>query len=135
MLIVTGGHNFEEKPFFKLFADNPAITTVVCDQTKPAEVWDRPDLDTFDVVLLYDFQESITDAQKARFLSLFDRGAGLVVLHHALLSYQHWPEYERIAGGKYLLDNETVDGITHARLDLRSRRRSRRRPSPRRITP
>jgi type 1 glutamine amidotransferase len=63
-------------------------------------------------VLLYDFQEQMTDAQKARLLALFDRGTGLVVLHHALLSYQDWPEYERIAGGKYLLDNETVDGKT-----------------------
>ena len=43
-------------------------------------------------------------------MSLFNKGVGLVVLHHALLSYQHWPEYERIAGGKYLLDHETVNG-------------------------
>ena len=28
-------------------------------------------------------------------------GIGLVVLHHALVSYQHWPEYERIIGGRY----------------------------------
>ncbi len=45
--------------------------------------------------------QNITDAQKAKFLSLFDKGIGLVVLHHALVSYQHWPEYERIIGGRY----------------------------------
>ena len=45
--------------------------------------------------------------------ALFDNGTGVVVLHHALLSYQTWPEYERIAGGKYLLDNEKIgDKIT-----------------------
>ncbi len=53
----------------------------------------------------------MTDAQKARFQSLFDKGVGLIVLHHALLSYQSWPEYERIAGGKYLLDHELRDGV------------------------
>src|SRR6185503_3152433 len=41
------------------------------------------------------------DAQKARFLSLFNKGVGLVVLHHALVSYQTWSDYERIIGGRY----------------------------------
>jgi type 1 glutamine amidotransferase len=113
LLIVTGGHNFDPKAFLKLFDDNAEVTYTVCDQKKVAEAWDRDDLAKYDVVLLYDFQEEINDAQKAKFLSLFDRGTGLFVLHHALLSYQHWPEYERIVGGKYLLDNEKLaDGTT-----------------------
>src|SRR5207245_1252022 len=29
------------------------------------------------------------------------KGSGWVVLHHALVSYQHWPEYEKIIGGRY----------------------------------
>jgi len=33
--------------------------------------------------------------------ALFTRGAGLVVLHHALVSFQDWPDYERIIGGRY----------------------------------
>lgn len=106
VLIVTGGHEFEPKAFLKLFDDKPNITYKVCKQAKPAEAWDRDDLADYDVVLLYDFQNEINDTQKARFLSLFRNGTGLIVLHHALLSYQGWPEYERIAGGKYLLDNE-----------------------------
>ena len=53
------------------------------------------------MVVLYDMVQNITDAQKAKFLSLFDKGIGLVVLHHALVSYQHWPDFERIIGGRY----------------------------------
>jgi type 1 glutamine amidotransferase len=112
VLIVTGGHGFQPGSFFKLFDNNPEISYNVVDEKKGAEAWDREDLRHYDVVLLYDFQREMTDAQKARFLALFDQGVGLVVLHHALLSYQNWPEYERIAGGKYLLDHETVDGKT-----------------------
>lgn len=33
------------------------------------------------------------------------------MLHHALLSYQTWPEYERVVGGKYMLDHEMRDGV------------------------
>ena len=117
---MTGGHGFKAEPFFKLFDDNPEVAYITVTEsnfvdghTTPgqgAEAWDRDDLHHFDVVLLYDFQRNMSDAQQARFLALFDQGVGLIVLHHALLSYQQWPEYERIAGGKYLLDNENVGG-------------------------
>jgi uncharacterized protein len=110
VLVVTGGHGFQPDSFFKLFDNNPQISYNVVDEKQGAEAWDREVLRHYDVVLLYDFQREMTAAQKARFLALFDQGVGLVVLHHALLSYQNWPEYERIAGGKYLLDRETVDG-------------------------
>jgi uncharacterized protein len=112
VLVVTGGHGFQPESFFKLFNNNPAISYTSATETNAAEAWDRDDLLDYDVVLLYDFQRELNDAQKGKFLSLFNKGVGLIVLHHALLSYQHWPEYERIAGGKYLLDHETVDGKT-----------------------
>jgi type 1 glutamine amidotransferase len=51
--------------------------------------------------VLYDMPKTITEQQKQNFLALFDKGTGLVVLHHALVSYQHWPEYEQIIGGRY----------------------------------
>jgi type 1 glutamine amidotransferase len=52
-------------------------------------------------VVLYDMPQNITEAQKGKFRSLFSHGVGLVVLHHALASYQHWPEYEHFIGGRY----------------------------------
>jgi hypothetical protein len=113
VLIVTGGHAFKAEPFFKMFADNPEITYTWTTQHTNAEAYDRADLFSYDVVLLYDSPTKITDAQKARFLELFDKGIGVIVLHHAYLSYPMWPEYERIAGGKYVyLNEEMVNGIT-----------------------
>jgi len=106
VLVVTGGHGFRAEPFYQMFQDNPDITYATAAQDKAAEAYDREDLLSYDVVVLYDSPTTITDAQKARFLSLFDKGVGVIVLHHALLSYQGWPEYERIAGGKYVLDPE-----------------------------
>src|SRR4051812_6017331 len=112
VLVVSGGHGFKAGSFFKLFDDNPEIVYQSASEATSAEAYDREDLLGFDVVVLYDFQRELTDAQKAGFLSLFDKGVGIVVLHHALLSYQSWPEYERIAGGKYLLDSETHNRVT-----------------------
>jgi type 1 glutamine amidotransferase len=102
VLVITGGHGFQKEPFLKMFEQNPAITfTAAAHNRTNAFAWERPDLLTYDAVVLYDMPAEITETQKAGFLSLFDRGIGLVVLHHALVSYQHWPEYESIIGGRY----------------------------------
>lgn len=102
VLVVTGGHGFDRDPFFKMFSENSGIEFTAAEHSKTnASVYDRDDLLSYDVVVLYDMPQSITDAQKAKFLSLFQKGVGLVVLHHALVSYQNWPEYEHIIGGTY----------------------------------
>ena len=101
VLIVTGGHGFEREPFFKMFQDNSEITFTEAKQGKAAEAYERDDLLSYDVVVLYDMIKTITEPQKAKFLSLLDKGVGLVVLHHALVSYADWPDHERIIGGTY----------------------------------
>jgi type 1 glutamine amidotransferase len=102
VLVVTGGHGFAREAFFQMFKDNAGITFTSAEHSRTnANAYERPDLLDYDVVVLYDMPSTITETQKARFLSLFDKGIGLVVLHHALVSYQHWPDYERIIGGRY----------------------------------
>jgi len=102
VLVITGGHGFEEEEFFKVFKDNPGIAfTHAAHGKTDASAYDREDLLTYDVVVLYDMPKTISEAQKKRFQSLFDKGTGLLVMHHALVSYQGWPEYERIIGGRY----------------------------------
>jgi len=102
VLLVTGGHGFATNGFLQVFKENPEIRFTHADHGKMgASVYDRDDLLKYDVVVLYDMPKTISDEQKKKFLSLFEKGIGLVVLHHALVSYQHWPDYERIIGGRY----------------------------------
>ena len=102
VLIITGGHGFEREAFSKVFSENAAIACTFAEHAKGgATAWERDDLTNFNAVVLYDMTATITDAQKAKLLSLFSRGTGLVVLHHALCSFQGWPDYERIIGGLY----------------------------------
>src|SRR4051812_1749540 len=99
VVLITGGHGFEREPFLKIFRDNSNITFTHAEHNKgTADAYDRADLFTYDVVVLYDMPKEINDAQKQRFVELTKKGIGLVVLHHALVSYQHWPDYERIIG-------------------------------------
>jgi type 1 glutamine amidotransferase len=112
VLIVTGGHGFAREPFFEVFKDNPEITFTEAKHTKNADGYERDDLLTYNVVVLYDMPKTITEEQKAKFLSLFDKGIGVVVLHHALVSYQHWPDYERIIGGRYPEEDGKSGAVT-----------------------
>jgi type 1 glutamine amidotransferase len=101
-LVVTGGHGFDKEPFFKMFSDNTEIAFTTAEHSKTnASVYERDDLLSYDVVVLYDMPQNITETQKTKFMELFDKGVGVVVLHHALVSYQNWPEYEQIIGGRY----------------------------------
>jgi len=113
VLVVTGGHGFARESFFQMFKDIPAITFTHAEHSRTnATVYERADLLDYDVVALYDMANTITETQKARFLSLFDKGVGLVVLHHALVSYQHWPDYERIIGGQYPEEDGKSGAVT-----------------------
>lgn len=117
VLVITGGHGFKAEPFFKIFQDNPEIVYTAASHaltpTQTAEAYDRDDLMSFDVVVLYDMVTASTDAQKTRFLALFEKGTGVVIMHHAYLSFPTWSEYERIAGGSYIYtDAQRKTGLT-----------------------
>jgi uncharacterized protein len=102
VLVVTGGHGFQREPFFDVFRANTNIAfTHAAHAKNTSSVYDRDDLLTYDVVVLYDMVQNITDAQKKRILALTEKGTGLVVMHHALVNYQGWPEFEHIIGGTY----------------------------------
>jgi type 1 glutamine amidotransferase len=94
MLIWLGKQYLDQK-------DKAETVTKAEHAKSSATAYDREDLLTHDVVVLYDMPMVITEKQRAAFLSLFDKGIGVVVLHHALVSYQDWPEYEQIIGGRY----------------------------------
>ncbi|HMJ90955.1 MAG TPA: ThuA domain-containing protein, partial [Candidatus Acidoferrum sp.] len=102
VLLVTGGHGYATNEFLEVFQKNAAIDFTHAVHAKTSSTaYDREDLLSYDCILLYDMVQNITDAQKARLLATLDRGIGLVVTHHALVSYQAWPEFEKIVGGTY----------------------------------
>lgn len=119
VLLFTGGHGFAKEPFLRIFQDNPEITVTHVEHTKgTADGWERADLTAADVVVLYDMPKTISPAQQERMLSLFQRGTGLVVLHHALVSEHGWAEYERIIGGIYPTNSPPGTSSTGYRHDV-----------------
>jgi type 1 glutamine amidotransferase len=114
-LVVTGGHEFEQAPFFQVFHDNPDITFLAVEHPKAQAFFKAEAARQYDVLVLYDMHQEITDEAKADFISRLKEGKGLVVLHHAIASYQNWPEYAKIIGARYYLGETLVDGVRKPR--------------------
>jgi type 1 glutamine amidotransferase len=113
VLLITGGHPYATNEFMEVFQKNPAIDFTHAVQAKNSSTaYDRDDLLSYDCIVLYDMMQGITESQKARLLEVLDRGIGLVVTHHALVSYQAWPEFENIVGGTYPEPQDKKGGVS-----------------------
>lgn len=115
VLVVTGGHDFEQQPFFQVFKDNPDISYRAVAHPKAHALLKADAARNWDVLVFYDMHQEITDEAKADLLARLKEGKGLVVLHHAIADYQNWPEWHKILGARYYLEPTVVDGVSKAR--------------------
>jgi type 1 glutamine amidotransferase len=115
VLLVSGGHDFETNQFYQVFKDNADITFEAVIHPK-AHAKLRPDsARNFDVLVLYDMWQNVSDEAKADLLAFVNSGKGLVSLHHSIANYQKWPEWHQVVGGRYYLDKTTVAGVEKPR--------------------
>ncbi len=113
VLVVTGGHDFEKEPFFAMFKAMDAIVCETGEQKETSEAYNERLSSKYDVLVLYDMAQKITDDQKKNLLEFLASGKGLVALHHALGSYQDWPDYQKIIGGKFYTADREEEGVLH----------------------
>lgn len=120
LLIISGSHPFQTNEFFQLFKDNPAVEFTAAAHPN-AHAYLRPEaVKAFDVIVLYDYWQKITEEAKGDFVNALKSGKGLVILHHAVADYQAWPEYEKILGGRYYMAQKTVvNGVEKPRSKAR----------------
>ena len=99
LLAVTGGHEFDPA-FWEILKNRPEwkMEQLAHEPADTATVYDVPVAPHFDALLLYDMPRNITETQQRHFLALFERGVGVVVLHHALAGLQQWRTFEEITG-------------------------------------
>jgi type 1 glutamine amidotransferase len=112
VLVVTGGHGFEHKPFYNVFDSIPGITYDTLTQPQANALIASPEVNKYDVLVFYDMFDTISPAQQEAYIGLLKKGASMIFLHHSLVGYQHWPEFIKIVGGQYHTDAVVVNGDT-----------------------
>ena len=110
VLIITGGHSYDEESFDQLLAKLP-ISYDLVKHPDAFAMLEASTIKNYRTVLLYDMPNEITEQAKRNFVAMLENGVGLVVLHHAVCSYRNWPEYRQIAGGRYAHTRWMKDGI------------------------
>ncbi len=116
-LVVTGGHGFDKKAFPATFSGQDDIDITFANRKKGApSVFADISAWSYDVMVLYNFRQKLTPAEKKNFIALLQRGVGLVVMHHAIAAYPEWLEYPKIIGATYVLKKGVVrDGVAYER--------------------
>ena len=103
-LLVTGGHE-HESAFYSLFegcSDLDWLPVATSQMAFESDLRKK-----YDVLILYDFSRDLDEKGKRNLRDFVESGKGVLVLHHAILSYQKWPWwYEEVVGGRYRLDAE-----------------------------
>lgn len=98
VVVVTGGSiPIDHAAFMKVF-DAPDLDATPAALQAGGETFDNIEGWKYDTIVLYNVHQAMTAKQQQNFLALMDKGVGLVVLHHACLAYEGWPEFTRIIG-------------------------------------
>ena len=100
VLVITGGHDYDEEGFDLLLTKLP-IRYELVKHPDAFAMFSSENIKNYQTVLLYDMPDDITDKAQSDFLAMLEEGIGLVTLHHAVCSYRHWTEYKYIVGGRY----------------------------------
>lgn len=107
ILIITGGHDFEEGPFFEMFDSFERIEYDSLSHPKANQIFLSDRINSYNGIVFYDMVNEISDEQKIALIDLFEKGTGAVFLHHSLAGYQNWDEYENIVGGRFYHESKT----------------------------
>jgi hypothetical protein len=103
-LLITGGHDhFAE--FYSIFDGYGDLAPIAVSDS--ATAFQKDLRESYDVLILYDFSRDLDEKGKQHLREFLESGKAMVVIHHALLSYQAWPWwYQEVVGGRYRLAGE-----------------------------
>lgn len=101
LLIIAGGHSFDTLAFFNIFDQMEGVGYDFLIQPEANRFLAITEEIPYDVLLFYDMWQPINEEEKAAYLRLAEAGKPMIFMHHSLVSYQEWPEFEKIIGGRY----------------------------------
>jgi len=110
VLVVTGGHAFDQEPFYKMFSDMEGIEAVPVQIDKECTYFDDISQWGNDVIVFYNFKNNLSSKGQENLLALCDQGVGMVVLHHAIAGFPEWSIWPTIVGAQYFLKDTDIDG-------------------------
>ncbi|MDX1285348.1 MAG: ThuA domain-containing protein [Draconibacterium sp.] len=108
IMLVTGGHAYDTLQFFQMFDALEGVEYEHFQQPQANRKLVKELAKDFDVLVFYDMWKTIEDDEKAAYIKLTKQGKPFLFLHHSIASYQNWPEFENLLGGKYVEKSKKI---------------------------
>ncbi len=124
VLIVSKGHEYQHDSFLSMFAGMDGIRTTLVEQPAAQDVLAGPGADDYDVVFFYDMSGipgvglvhdradeagNPPESYVKSIERLLNRGAGLLLVNHATVSWPQWPLWREIHGSSFMLSAGRLD--------------------------
>jgi len=78
------------------------------------ELFKPENKDEYDVIVFYDIcLDEFPEISKQHLVKVIGEGKPVFILHDGLLTYNTWPEFAKIAGMKYFMSAQDVDGVPY----------------------
>ncbi len=113
VMLITGGHSYDTLQFFQLFDAMEGIEYTHFQQPEANRKLVQGEAENYDVLVFYDMWREISLLEQQAYIELTKKGKPMLFLHHALVSYQEWPQFEKLIGGRY---TEKRKGIPESEL-------------------
>ncbi len=105
---------FNEELYAPLLNDFEGVTWKAYTNEESQELFKPENKDQYDVIIFYDIcLEEIPESTKQDIVKVVGDGKPVFILHDGLLTYNKWPEFEKIAGMKYFMSKQMVDGVEY----------------------
>lgn len=98
VLVLSGGHGYPVEPFRKVFAGFADMQCTFLEEKEGGEAFDDVSAWPYRAMVLYNFEKKPNDKRWNNFLTLLDRGVGVVILHHGIYAYRSRPEFQKMVG-------------------------------------
>ncbi len=119
ILLFTGGKKIDRPNFLKVFEEMDHITYQEVIYPQANQMFLLNEIEEFDILIFYDLAKEIREEEKQAFLSLLQKGKNVLFLHHSLVSYQEWDEFEKIIGGRFYQSKNEADKLKHVQSTYR----------------
>ncbi len=108
VMLVTGGREYDSKKFLELFDSFKEIEYEIYQQPEANQKLAKDLAKDFDVLVFYDEWQNISENEKMAYLNMANNGKPFLFIHQSIKSYQKWPEFEKLLGGKYTEKDRNV---------------------------
>jgi type 1 glutamine amidotransferase len=103
---VTGGHDYEHDKFMEMWKSMEGMEVTHLAQADDSEIFETILPWDYDVIVLYNMSQKISEKRQNNLKQLISNGIGLVAMHHNLGAFQGFADYKTIIGGKFFLQAE-----------------------------